>query len=110
MGNRVPEPALSYWERKVEVEETISQINAIKKKIRAISEDDPMYANVGLQGVIGDLNSATSRLVAAIPAHVCPYCKGLKPEKCKECHGRGVMSDYVWKTAVPKTMKDEIPF
>jgi len=110
MGVLVPEGAIAYWNRKGEVTDLINQIHAIKRKIEGIPKDDPLYANAGLSGVIGDLNSANNRLRAAVPAHVCPYCKGVKPDNCKACKGRGCISSYFWKTAVPKEMKPEQPF
>jgi len=109
-GIVVPESALPYWYRKVEVTDIINAINAVKRKVQAIPKDDPLYAHVGLNAVLSDLRSATGRLMAAIPAHVCPYCKGLKPDKCKACKGKGVISEYFYKTAVPKEMKSEQPF
>jgi hypothetical protein len=109
-GVPLPEAALPYWNRKTEVTEIINQIHAAKRKVEGIPKDDPLYANVGLSGVVSDLKSAVNRLTAAIPAYVCPYCKGVKPDKCKPCKGKGVVSKYFWDTAVPKEMKPERPF
>ncbi len=108
-GIVVPATALKYWNRKSEVTEIINAIHAVKRKIECTLKDDPMYANVGLSGVVGDLKSAVNRLTGAVPAHVCPYCKG-NANGCKPCHGRGVISEFFWKTAVPQDMKPEIPF
>ncbi len=108
-GIAVPATALPYWNRKSEVNEIINAVHAIKRKIEAIPKDDPMYANVGLSGVVGDLKSAINRITGAVPAHVCPYCKG-NANGCKPCHGRGVISEFFWKTAVPQEMKPEMPF
>ena len=110
MGFLVPESARPYWERKSEVTEIANAIHAVKRQIEGIPKNDPMYCEVSLSGVIGDLNSANNRLRAAVPAHVCPYCKGVKPDNCKACKGRGVVSSYFWKTAVPADMKPEQPF
>ena len=60
--------------------------------------------------MLGSLNDVVGRLRTAIPAHVCPYCKGVKPDGCKACKGRGVVSKYFWDTAVPKEMKPDQPF
>jgi hypothetical protein len=109
-GSKIPVGAMPYWNRKAEVTDLINAINAIKRKVQAIPKDDPLYAHVGLNAVLSDLRAATGRLMAAIPAHVCPYCKGEKPEACKACKGKGVISEYFYKTAVPKEMKPEQPF
>jgi hypothetical protein len=120
-GIAVPATALGFWSRKTEVNEIINAIHAIKRKIEVIPKEDPLYANVGLSGVVGDLKSAINRLTGAVPAHVCPYCKGAAAtfktvkggtasENCKACRGMGVVSKYFWDTAVPKEMKPEQPF
>ncbi len=108
-GVVIPDASLPYWSRKTEITEIINQIHSIKRKVEAIPKDDPLYANAGLSGVVGDLKSAINRLTGAVPAHVCPYCKGTVAN-CRQCRGTGVMSEYVWKTAVPKEMKPEMPF
>ncbi len=108
-GRAIPTAARVYWDRKIEVTEIINQINAIRRKVESIPEDDPLYANAGLKGVAGDLRSAVNRLTGAIPAYVCPYCKGARTN-CRECRTTGVMSKYVWDHAVPEEMKPEMPF
>jgi hypothetical protein len=55
-----------------------------------------MWAEVNLNGVIADLNSAINRFTAAVPTHVCPYCKGVKVDGCKTCKGRGCISNFMW--------------
>ncbi len=108
-GKVIPSTALPYWRRKNEVQEIINQINSIKRKMND-AQSDPMYCEVGVNGVLSSLNDVVGRLRAAIPAHVCPYCKGEKPVGCKACKSRGVVSKYFWDTAVPKEMKPEQPF
>jgi hypothetical protein len=110
LGTPIPDGAIAYWNRKSEVTEIINAVHAAKRKVEGIPKDDPLYANVGLSGVVSDLKSAVNRLTAAIPAYVCPYCKGEKPDKCKPCKGKGVVSKYFYDTAVPKEMKPEMPF
>jgi hypothetical protein len=109
-GVDIPEPAKPYWDRKPEAQEVLAKIAAAKKAVKAIEASDPMYCEVNLNGVLSDLRNAANRFAAAIPAHVCPYCKGTKPEDCKACKGRGVVSKYFWDTAVPAELKPEQPF
>jgi hypothetical protein len=103
-GKIVPSTALPYWRRKSEANNVLNQIKAAKGQVKKLMPDDPMYCEVNLNGVMSDLNSAINRFTAAIPAHVCPYCKG-SATNCKPCHGRGVVSEYFYKTAVPEEMK-----
>jgi hypothetical protein len=110
MGVVVPAGARPYWRRQSETKEIQARIAAAKKAVKALNADDPMYAEVNLNGVLSDLGNAMNRFASAIPAHVCPYCKGVKPDNCKACKSRGVVSEYFWKTAVPTEMKPGNPF
>ena len=103
-GVSIPDTAKPYWRRKSEANNVLNQIKAAKGQVKKLMPDDPMYCEVNLNGVMSDLNGAINRFSAAIPAHVCPYCKG-NAENCKPCKGRGVVSEYFWKTAVPAEMK-----
>ena len=64
-GKEIPEAAIPYWNRKSEVTDLANAIHAVKRKIEGIPKNDPMYCEVSLSGVIGDLNSANNRLRAA---------------------------------------------
>lgn len=107
----IPAPALPYWNRKPEAQGILKQISELRTQIKKLTPDDPMWSNVNLNGVIADLSSAFNRFTAAIPEFVCPYCKGEKPEDCKCCKGKGVVSKFVWKQ-IPDDVKPqpEIPF
>jgi ParB-like chromosome segregation protein Spo0J len=107
----IPAPALPYWNRKSEAQGILKQISELRTQVKKLMPDDPMWSNVNLNGVIADLNSAFNRFTAAIPEFVCPYCKGEKPEDCKCCKGKGVVSKFVWKQ-IPDDVKPkpEIPF
>ncbi len=102
--------ARQYWSRREEAQGIMSAMRSTVKSVKAIDSSDPMYCEVNLNGVLSDLRNATNRFASAIPAHVCPYCKGMKPDNCKACKGRGVVSEYFWKTAVPTEMKPDMPF
>ena len=70
-----------------------------------LSPDDPMWCEVNLNGVLADLSSAINRFTSAVPAYVCPYCKGIKVDGCKACKGRGCMSKFLYTHAVPEELK-----
>ncbi len=106
-GNPIPVRASVYWNRKDEAKAILGKIRCAKWAIQELNSDDPMYCEVNLNGVLSDLNNAIGRFGPAIPAHVCPYCKG---DGCKNCKQRGVVSKYFWDTAVPMEMKPEQPF
>lgn len=103
-GFAIPEPALVYWNRKPEARNVLNQISAARGQVKKLLPDDPMWSAVNLNGVIADLNSAFNRFSAAVPAHVCPYCKGVKPDNCKCCKGKGVVSKFTWST-IPEEVR-----
>ncbi len=110
-GTSIPEAALPYWNRKPEANNVLAQISAARGQVKKLLPDDPMYSSVNLNGVLADLNSAYNRFAAAIPMYVCPMCKGTKPDGCKCCKGKGVISKFVY-SQVPDELKHkpECPF
>jgi hypothetical protein len=76
LGYPVPEAALAYWNRKPEARNVLNQIGAARGQVRKLLPDDPMWSAVNLNGVLADLSAAYNRFTAAVPAYVCPYCKG----------------------------------
>lgn len=105
-GKPVPQMARKIWDRRGEAKEMLGRIRALKRAINELSDTDVMWVEVSLQGVIGDLASAISRFSSAIPAYVCPYCNGIRVQRCTACKGRGCMSKFMWDHAVPKEMKE----
>jgi ParB-like chromosome segregation protein Spo0J len=103
-GTPVPVEAREYWNRKSEAKMVLGQISAARSQVKKLLPDDPMWARVNLNGVIADLNAAYNRFSSAVPAYVCPYCKGRKPDDCKFCKGRGVVSEFEWRT-VPEELR-----
>jgi len=106
-GVPIPKQAMAYWNRIPEAKMMLGQISAARSQLRKIVDGDPMYSNVNVQGVIGHLNEAYNMFSAAVPAYVCPYCKG-KAENCKSCKGRGVVSKFMW-SMMPEEIKNR-PF
>ncbi len=103
-GVSIPLAARPYWDRKTEAKQVLAQISAARGKVKKLMPDDPMWSGVNLNGVIADLNSAYNRFAASVPAHVCPLCKGEKPDACKCCKGKGVLSEYFYRM-VPEELK-----
>lgn len=103
-GSIIPPAALPYWNRKPEAKNVLNQISACRGQVKKLEPSDPMWSSVNLNGVLADLNSAYNRFAAAIPAYVCPYCKGVKVDNCKCCKGKGVISKFVMST-VPEELK-----
>jgi hypothetical protein len=106
-GVSVPVNAREYWNRRSEAKNVLAQIQAARGQVKKLLPDDPMWSAVNLNGVLADLNNAINRFSSAVPAYVCPYCKG-KAENCKGCKGRGVISKWEW-SMVPEEMRNK-PF
>ena len=104
-GTPVPATAMAYWNRQAEAKNVLNQIRAAKSEVKKLLPDDPMWCEVNLNGVLGDLQSAVNRFTAAIPAYVCLYCKGTRPDGCRCCKGRGCISRFMWSQAVPEELK-----
>jgi hypothetical protein len=104
-GSVIPPAALPYWNRKPEAKNVLNQISACRGQVKKLEPSDPMWSSVNLNGVLADLNSAYNRFAAAIPAYVCPYCKGVKVDNCKCCKGKGVISKFVMST-VPEEIRN----
>lgn len=104
-GVEIPKAALPYWNRKPEARNVLNQISACRGQVKKLEPSDPMWSSVNLNGVLADLNSAYNRFAAAIPAYVCPYCKGVKVDNCKCCKGKGVISKFVMST-VPEEIRN----
>jgi hypothetical protein len=64
-----------------------------------------MWCEANLNGVLADLSSAINRFSAAVPAYVCPYYQGRKPDSCTACKGRGVISKFMW-SMVPEELRN----
>ena len=104
-GIDIPDGARPYWNRRTEAKAILVEISKIKGEIKKLEPSDPMWAGINLNGVLSDLNSAYNRFAASVPAHVCPYCKGVKPENCKGCKSKGVVSAYFYKMAPEELRK-----
>jgi hypothetical protein len=104
-GTLIPQKSLQYWNRRDEAKEVMGKLRAAKRAVTALSDSDPMWNEVNLNGVLADLSAAINRFGSALPAYVCPYCEGIRVDGCKTCKGRGVISKFMWTHAVPEEMK-----
>lgn len=104
-GYPVPEPAMEFWSRKPEALNVLNQIKACKGQVKKLNASDPMWREVNINGVTGDLENAINRFKGAVPSHVCAHCDGKKPNGCEACKGRGIVSDFFWRQAVPVELK-----
>jgi len=103
-GTPVPKGAAqAYWARKSEAMNVLNQIRAARQ-VKRLRPEEVMWCECNLNGVLADLSSAMNRFSSAVPAYVCPYCKGIKTDSCKGCKGRGVVSKFMW-SMIPEELR-----
>lgn len=77
------------------------RINGIDKEknaiVNSIGNGDMTYALLNQNGFEADFQRLRSRLKAAVPYALCPYCKDL--EGCGGCHNSGFVNEETWKAA-----------
>lgn len=103
LGYPVPAPALLYWNRRDEVKEILRQFTKMRSWAEEMNQrQDPLYCEVNLNSVRVELNNLYQSIKGALPYVVCTLCDGMKPETCDLCKGRGVISEFRWKHALPE--------
>lgn len=105
-GYPIPKKALVFWLRKQEIQDLLTHISKARSALRNVKvDDDPMFVETNMGGCIADLNQAYNRLQTSLPHAVCPNCQGQTPDHCQLCKGRGLVSKFLWDTAIPEELK-----
>jgi hypothetical protein len=105
MGNEIPDGALEYWERRVEIEQIMYHASELRTLIRKIQDGDLLYHRVGNRGNMArDVDSIYNVFTGVLPSYVCGDCKGqlVKNGKvCEACLGIGLLSAYFDEQCLP---------
>lgn len=104
-GYPIPGPALPAWNRREEMVELAQSIRSARTGLRALDPKDVMLVEVNLQDVIASLSNALRNFKQAIPEFCCSVCQGQTPKTCAFCKGRGVVSEFRYKTCTPSEVK-----
>jgi hypothetical protein len=105
-GHEIPPAAMGYWVRRMEVTELVKLAKSLAHKIKALSKDDPMWRRVPLQALEAKANAVAFDFNSSMPFCLCPVCLGQDPENCRLCDGRGVVTEHLYTTGVPKETRD----
>lgn len=105
-GHEIPPAAMGYWVRRMEVTELVKLAKSLAHKIKALSKDDPMWRRVPLQALEAKANAVAFDFNSSMPYCLCPVCLGQDPENCRLCDGRGVITEHLYTTGVPKETRD----
>ena len=108
-GYPIPEPLLELWNRGSEPEEMMHALNKVRGVMQK-SATDSLYAEVNIDRINSAIGEVTTTLKRAVPYSVCTQCQGrveVQPKgKCPLCKGRGLISEFLFKTCVPSEVKN----
>lgn len=111
LGFPIPAPALLYWNRAQEVKTILKAISKLKSLADELHErKDPLYCEVNLNHARVEFGNMFTAFKLALPYVVCTHCQGELPDTCMLCKGRGVISEFRWKHALPqeaRTMREK---
>lgn len=106
----IPPEAQSVWNRRQEIQKTLTELSSLKTFMESARESgDMMYASIGANDwheIINGLSNARRFYEEAKPHAVCIACKGKIPETCMTCNKRGMLSEFFWKTHVTEEQKE----
>ena len=106
-GWPVPTQLIPLWKRADEVQEMLTTISRVKGALRTAQENkDPLFAEVLFSSALSQLDQAWTDIKTAKPFAVCPTCQGQVPDRCRMCHGRGLISEFRWNTCVTREDKE----
>lgn len=105
-GYPIPDSVLSDWQRAAEWSKAIlNLVSQSRAQLKAALEDEDLILAELSNATVADLNNAYTSLKCVVPYVVCTTCQGRQPKKCSLCKGRGFISEFAWKTYVPKEAK-----
>lgn len=106
-GLELPQEVISLWGRSSEVQQLLSMLSAVRGALRKAQEEkDILFSEVDFTDDLAKLNQVYADLQTAKPFAVCPGCNGKLLDKTCACHGRGFVSEFYWKNAVPEEIKN----
>lgn len=107
-GYPVPDSVIKLFHRSDEVKDVLQRVATLRGMMRRLSEvEDALWQPVNKSTMGADLNKVYHELKMALPYAVCPHCQGRDETKshCTTCKQRGVISEFLWKTAIPEELK-----
>lgn len=103
-GHPVPKKLVELWERAEEASSLLTTLSTLRGILRkAESDKDKVFAEVSFGTVQAELDRAYTELKTVKPYAVCTACKGLTPENCQLCRGKGFISEFRWNTVPEET-------
>jgi len=101
----IPESILEDWNRATTLSHLLTKISDVKCVVEeGFKSNDVCFTAIN-QNVLTSLKSLFADLKQLIPHAVCTTCQGHTRDKCTFCKGRGYLSEFLWKMAVPAEVK-----
>lgn len=106
LGKEIPAALHSHWDKNPQVQAMLRSLagfaNDIKERHKA---GDIFFGRQGFHDALANLEKAHQRIKAEQLHCVCPYCQGRQPQKCSVCKGLGLLSKFIYDSAVPEEIK-----
>lgn len=105
-GHPIPKGLLPIWERAQEVQDWLTMLSKLRELLeRAQNGKDTLYAELNFSSALAHLDQVYTDVKTAKPYAVCA-CGGMaSKDSCRVCKGRGLISEFKWKTAVSEEVK-----
>lgn len=105
VGNKIPGPAIPFWNRRQEIQDLLTQISRIKCLVeKALEEGDPLFAKLG-NGFLDHMKPAHYEISKIKHYAVCTACFGTFVNGCAFCGNSGLISKIQWDRDAAKEKK-----
>lgn len=107
-GWPVPEPLHKLFDRIEEVKGYLKQLAVMRGMLRRMQENkDELWSPINFSSLLLQIDNVYAEIKLAAPYAVCPSCQGRDQTRthCATCKGRGAISEFLWKNAIPEELK-----
>lgn len=106
-GWPVPKDLVDLWNRGREADELLKAVSELRSKLKKAEESkDPLFAEANFNSMQMSLDSVYSDLKRIKPHAVCTACNGKLSKTCTLCHGRGLISKFLYDACAIKEHKE----
>ena len=93
-GEPLPEQALPAFQQRRQLRALCRRLGAFRREVVRLAEA-PVGIHLDSKQVLTCLGDAERTLLASLPAHVCPACRGAEPG-CDLCRGHGWVTTAIY--------------
>jgi ParB-like chromosome segregation protein Spo0J len=97
-GFPIPEEVIELWKSRWESIDALKQVGQLRSFLKSLAESNkPLFQEVKFNPMLADIDRIYDGMKVAIPYAVCPKCQGRLADKCKQCNGRGLLSEFRYR-------------